>query len=156
MYDLFYILEVRPHHYNLIVKDTHYCIASGTDLEVIKRTIHKYVRKYKVEDRVYNTLSFMSDGGKAPLLVYEQRKKAYLSGEHLPFEDLIKEVVAQALKENRQDTPYHHTKKRVKAVTPLVQRSASPLPPLNEVRVVKKITPLKVKRTTVLSGHTTE
>ena len=155
MYDLFYILEVRPNHYNLIVRDTHYCIAGFNDLEVIKRTIHKYVRKYKIEDRVYNTLSFMSDGGRVPPKVYEERKKAYLSGEHLVFEDLIKEVVAQALKENRQDTPYHHAKKRAVGVSLHTTVRTNPLTPTNEVRVVKKIVPRKITRTTT-SGRTTE
>ena len=43
MYDLFYIIEVSPQWYNLIVKDTHYCITCGSDLELLKRTIYKYV-----------------------------------------------------------------------------------------------------------------
>ena len=152
MYDLFYILEVKPHYYNLITRDTHYCIASGPDLEVIKGTIYKYVRKYKIEDRVYNTLSFMTDGGRVPPTVFEERRKAYLSGEHLPFDSLIRGVVAQALKDNRQDTPYHHAKKKVRVVTPTVRTAANTLPP-EQKRAVGKIRPLTVKRTTVLSGQ---
>ena len=154
MYDLFYIIEVSPQWYNLIVKDTHYCIACGSDLEKIKRTIHKYVRKYKIEDRVYSALKGLEDCGKVPPTVLEQRRKDYLSGKHLVFNDLIRGVVAEAIKENRQDTPYHHAKKKVRTVTPPhTEVRTSPLPPPNEVRVVKKIRPLTVKRTTVLSGQ---
>lgn len=156
MKDLFYILEVSPQWYNLIVKDTHFCIACGSDLEVFKRTIYKYVRKYKIEDRVYSALKAMECGDSVPPTVFEQRQKDYLSGKHLVFEDLVRGVVEEALKDNRKDTPYHHAKKKVRTIVPHTVVSASPLPPTNEVRVVKKIRPLSIKRTTVLSGQTTE
>lgn len=152
MYDLFYIIEVRPQWYNLILKDTHFCLACGNDLEVFKRTIYKYVRKYKVGDRVYKALKGLESGGEVPPTVYEQRQKDYLSGKHLVFNDLIRGVVSEALKDNRKDTPYHHTKKKVRTITPVVKVAASPLTPLNEEReqkrVVGKITPLKIRRTT--------
>lgn len=159
MYDLFYIVEVKPQWYNLIVKDTHYCVACGSDLETFKRTIYNYVRKYKIEDRVYKALSGLSDGGRVPHTVLDQRRKDYTSGKHLVFNDLVRGVVAQALKDNRQDTPYHHAKKKVRTVAPVEQVAARSLPPLNETtpkKVVGKIRPLTVKRTTVLSGNTTE
>lgn len=162
MYDLFYIIEVRPQWYNLLLKDTHYCVACGNDLEVFKRTIYKYVRKYKMEDRVYRALKGLSDSGEVSPITYEQRRRDYLSGKHIVFNDLVRGVVSQALKDNRQDTPYHHIKKKVRTITPppSVKAVASPLPPLNEGaeqrRSVGKIRPLSIKRTTVLSGHTTE
>ena len=146
MYDLFYIIEVSPQWYNLIVKDTHYCIACGSDLEPLKRTIYKYVRKYKIEDRVYRVLRGLSDGGRVCPSTLTQRQEDYLKGKHLVFNDLVRGVVAQALKDNRQDTPYHHAKKKVRAVTP-VEVAASPLPPTNEVRTVGKIRPRKIQRT---------
>ena len=148
MYDLFYIVEVSPQWYNLIVKDTHYCVACSKDLEVLKRTIYSYVRKYKLVDRVYKALSGLESGGTVAPTTYERRRKDYLSGKHLVFNDLIRGVVSEALKENRQDTPYHHAKKKVRTITPQCVVAASPLPPTQEVRAVKKITPLKVKRTT--------
>ena len=160
MYDLFYIVEVRPQWYNLCLKDTHFCVACGKDLEVLKRTIYNYVRKYKIEDRVFKALKDTECGGRVPPTAYERRKKDYDSGLHLVFNDLVRGVVAQALKDNRQDTPYHHAKKKVRTVTPVEQVRTSPLPPLNEdstpKKVVGKIRPLTVKRTTVLSGQTTE
>lgn len=151
MYDLFYILEVTPQWYNLLVRDTHCCIACGRDLEVFKRTIYNYVRKYKIEDRVYKALNGLSDGGRVPPTVFSQRQEDYTSGKHLVFNDLIRGVVVQALKENRKDTPYHHAKKKVRTVPHNTVAVASHLPPTNEVRAVKKIRPLLVKRTIVLS-----
>ena len=156
MYDLFYILEVRPQWYNLCLKDTHFCLACGGDLETFKRTIYKYVRKYKIEDRVYSALKGLECGGRVPPTVFEQRQKDYDSGKHLVFNDLVRGVVAEALKDNRQDTPYHHAKKKVRTVAPVEQVAARSLPPLNETtpkKVVGKIRPLTVKRTTVLSGQ---
>ena len=146
MYDLFYIVEVSPQWYNLILKDTHYCIGCGSDLESMKRTIYHYVRKYKTEDRVYRAISGLSDGGRVSPATLTQRQKVYDSGKHLVFNDLVRGVVAQALKDNRQDTPYHHVKKKVRTVTP-VGVAASPLPPTNEVRAVGKIRPRKIQRT---------
>lgn len=148
MYDLFYIIEVSPHWYNLILKKTHYCVACGGDLERIKRTIHSYVRKYKTEDRVYRAMERLEDCGRVSPATYEMRNNLYLSGVPEVFNDLIRGVVSEALKENRQDTPYHHAKKKVRTITPHTVVAASPAPPLNEVRVVKKVTPLKIKRTT--------
>ena len=153
MYDLFYITEVSPQWYNLIVKDTHYCVACGSDLEVFKRTIYKYVRKYKIEDRVYRALRELSDSGHVPPAVLEKRKKDYLSGGHTVFNDLIRGVVSEALKDSRKDTPYHHAKKKVRTIRPVEQVRTSPLPPLNEEKVQKrsvgKIRPLSIRRTTV-------
>ena len=160
MYDLFYIVETRPHWYNLLVKDTHYCVACGSDIQVLLNTVYKYVRKYKIEDRVYSALSKMTDRGVPPTTTLNKRKAQYTTGGHLVFNDLIRGVVSQALKDNRQDTPYHHAKKKVRTVVPRTEARTSPLPPLNEEKVQKrsvgKIRPLSVKRTTVLSGHTTE
>ena len=160
MKDLFYILEVRPQWYNLIVKDTHYCIACGSDLEKFKRTIYKYVRKYKIEDRVYSALRNTESGGQVAPTTRDKRRALYLSGQHLVFNDLIRGVVEEALKDNRKDTPYHHAKKKVRTIVPRTEVRTSPLPPPNEVvipkRSVGKIRPLSIKRTTVLSGQTTE
>lgn len=146
MYDVFYIIEVSPQWYNLILTSSHYCVACG-DLDTLKRTIHKYVRKYKVEERLNKTIKRLSDSGYVHPTTYEQRKRLYDSGEHIVFNDLIRGVVGEALKENRRDTPYHHTKKKVVKVTPPHTTVVLTTTPVEEVKVVKKIKPLKVKRT---------
>ena len=148
MYDLFYIVEVRPQWYNLILKDTHFCIGCGGDIDTLKRTIYNYVRKYKTEDRVYRAIKGLECSGKVAPTVYDKRCEDYLSGKHIVFNDLVRGVVVQAIKDNRQDTPYHHAKKKVRTIVPHTVVAASPLPPTDKVRVVKNITPLKVKRTT--------
>lgn len=147
MYDLFYIIEVSPQWYNLIVRDTHYCVACGGDLDQLKRTIYSYVRKYKVKDRVYRVLSGLESGGTVSPATFGRRAQLYDSGAHFTFEDLVRGVVSEALKENRQDTPYHHAKKRAVVLVPK-KIAASPMPPSQEVRTIGKVTPRKIKRTT--------
>ena len=155
MKDLFYIVEVHPQRYNLLVKDTHYCIACGSDLESFKRTIYSYTRKYKTEDRVYKALRGLSDGGRVSPATYDQRQKDYMSGKHLPYTTLVSGVVAQALKDNRQDSPFNRVKKRMTTITP-IGVAASPLPPANTKRAVGKITPCKIQRTKTTVVTTTE
>ena len=145
MYDLFYIIEVSPQWYNVLVRDTHYCIACGNDLETLKRTIYSYVRKYKVEERVFSALKGLSDSGKVAPTTFAHREKDYDSGKHLPYCDVVREVVAQALKDNRQDTPFNRTKKVVKKV--ITQKVVESPLPLEVGKVVKRITPLKIQRT---------
>lgn len=150
MYDLFYIVEVKPQWYNLIVNGIHYCISCGSDLEVLKRTLYNYVRTLKTKDRVYRVIRGTDNRGKVCPSTYAQRKQDYDSGKHMVFNDLVREVVAQALKDSRKDSPYHKTKKKVKAVVhtpPTEERTITPAP-TQEVRVVKKITPRKITRTT--------
>ena len=146
MQDLFYIIEVRPQWYNLIVKDTHYCIGCGSHLDTLLEVIYKYVRKYKTEDRVYNTLRGLSDNGDIAPTTMEKRQKDYISGKHIVFEDLVKDIVIKALKDNRQDTPYHKIKGKVKTT---VKTQRTTITTKNEVRVIKRTTPLVIKRTII-------
>ena len=148
MKDLFYIVEVKPQWYNLIVKDTQYCLGCGDDLEPLKRTIYNYVRKYKTKERVLDVLSKMTDLGKVSPATFAQRQQAYEEGGHEVFDSLVLEVVERALKDNRQDTPYNHTKGKVKIVPTTTVRERS-LPPVNTTptKVVKVIRPRKITRT---------
>lgn len=152
MYNLFYITEVRPQWYNLILKDTHFCVACGSDLSVMEKTIYSYVRKYKTADRVYRAMTKLEGGDRVSPATYDKRSNDYKSGKHLVFNDFVTGIVTRAIKDNRHDTPYHHTKKKVKSLVPhttVTHIAASHVPPLNkEVRVGKKITPLKIKKTT--------
>lgn len=145
MKETFYIIEVSPQWYNLLVKDSHFCLACGTDLEVLKKTIYNCVRKYKTEDRLNRVIEELSNSGQIAPSTFNQRQKDFDSGKHLVFEDLVEEVVAEALKDNRKDTPYHRVKERLStSVTSVKARSISTDPVTT--RVVKRVTPLAVRR----------
>lgn len=148
MYDLFYIVEVSPQWYNLIVRGTHCCVSCGADLEKIKRTLYNYVRKYKTEDKVYRVLSSLEGGGKVSPATYNLREDYCKVGLDLVFKDLVRGVVSQALKDNRHDTPYHHTRNKVRTVVKPPEGVVNTAPtPRCEVKVVAKVKPLKIKRT---------
>ena len=148
MYEVFYVIELKPQWYNLRLRGTHYCVACTNDLEVIKRTIYNYVRKYKVVDRIYRATRETESGGYIPPTSFEKWSKDYGAGKHLKFADMVCGVVGEALRDNRKDTPYHHAKKKVRTIVPPHKVAASTSPPQNEKRVVGKITPCKIKRTT--------
>jgi hypothetical protein len=98
---------------------------------------------------MYKALNDLSYGGRVPPLEYDRVNELYLSGEGLVHSEDLKRTIAQAIEDNRQDTPYNNTKKKVK--TTLIKRTTSPAPLTQEDTPVKtcgkKIRPLKVKRT---------
>lgn len=148
MYDLFYIVETHTGWYNLRLKDTHYCIACGSDLESLKRTIYSTVRRYKTEERIYSAIESLSDNGVVAKKTLEKCREDYLSGEHIVFKSLVKDVVNKALKDNREDCPFNKVKKRLKTVvkdSPKVIEEKTTTP--TKVFSPRKITPRKVIRT---------
>lgn len=150
MYDLFHIVEVSPQWYTLLLKDTFTCVASGADLSKIRQVIYDYVRKYKTEERVFRMTRLLSDGGRVSGATFNKRQKDYLEGKHLVFNDLVRGAVKEAIKDNREDTPYRRLQNKVKTVVPTKKEI---LPPTNiEVKVTKKVSALKVRRTPLTTG----
>ena len=147
MKDLFYIVEVRPQWYNLLLKDTHYCITCGSDLEAMKKVVYDYVRKFKTPDKVYRLVSGFSDHGLISPATFEKREEDFGDGRHHSFISMIHEVVERAIKDNRFDTPYHQTKKRVVEITP-VEHTNTPFTVTKE-NSVRKITPIRIKKTPI-------
>lgn len=145
MYDLFYITEVSPQWYNLVLKDTHYCISCGTDLDLIGQVIYRYVRKYKIKDRVYKAISGLSDRGQVSPATFKKRQEDYDSGAHLVFNSFVKEAVTLALYDNRRDTPYHQSKRKVKTVVTAVEKTTDPCSERKRSVGLKR--PQKIQRT---------
>ena len=145
----FYILQTSEDWYQLRVVRTHFCVACGSEVTPLLNTVYKYVRKFKSAERMYKALNDLSYGGRVPPLEYDRVNELYLSGEGLVHSEDLKRTIAQAIEDNRQDTPYNNTKKKVK--TTLIKRTTSPAPLTQEDTPVKtcgkKIRPLKVKRT---------
>ncbi len=145
----FYILQTEKDWYQLRVVRTHFCVACGSKVPLLLNTVYKYVRKFKSAERMYKVLDDLSCGGKAYPSEYDRVSKLYLSGEGLVHSEDLKRTIARAIEDNRQDTPYNNTKKKVK--TTLLKRTTSPAPLTQEDTPVKtcgkKIRPLKVKRT---------
>ena len=145
----FYILQTREDWYQLRVVRTHFCVACGSEVTPLLNTVYKYVRKFKSAERMYKALDDLSYGGRVSPLEYDRVNDLYLSGEGLVCSEDLRRTIAQAIEDNRQDTPYNNTKKKVK--TTLIKRTISPASLTQEDTPVKtcgkKIRPLKVMRT---------
>lgn len=116
MYDVFYIVEVGENWYHLHIKDTHYCLGATHDLEALKRTIKRLVKKYRTKERLMRGLAQMEDKGK----VNENMTKIYAelyAGLHHYYDEVVKITVKEALEEVKQDSTFNRVKKRLKTVT---------------------------------------
>ena len=149
MYDLFYIVEVHDHWYNLRLKNTHYCVGCGSDIENLLGTVGHYVKKYKTAERVYLMIRGLSDGGRMSPATFDQYKAQYDSGKSFPFKQMVYDAVALAKKEDRENSPYNRAKRQVRTVVredhiDIVQEVVKEVLPMCAKR---KITPHKIKRT---------
>jgi hypothetical protein len=145
----FYIVQHKEDWYSLRVKETHYCISCGSSIDTLLTVVHRYVRQFRTAERMYRALSRLTDGGKCARKEYEHYSLLYLTGENIVHTQEVRDTISRAIQENRQDTPYNNTKKKVKT-TP-IKRTTSPAPSTQEDTPMKtcgkKIRPLKVKRT---------
>lgn len=115
MKDLFYIVKVRDNWYRLHIKDTHYCIGAGEELTPLLRTVSRLIKKYRTKSRILSALSRLEDKGQ----VNEHMREVYRQDYELLSEDcdgILTEVVAKALDEVKDDTPFKRTQKRLNKV----------------------------------------
>ena len=112
MKNLFYIVEVKPHWYNLRTTNNHYTLVAGSSLETLLNSVFRYCTKYKTEEKLMKRLRKMEDRGLTPqktLVIYQQQYNE--SGDQ--FKDLIDEQVEKAMQYNRENTPYKRARKKV-------------------------------------------
>ena len=149
MQNTFYIVEVEDSWYNLRLVNTHHCISCGGDLSILLDTLYKYVRKYKTPERVYKAVESTEYSTVSPA-TFEQREQEYRSGRSEPYEDLVYDRVAEALRDNIQDSPYNRAKKRVRTVlTAVTQKGAPVQESFLERKPVSKIKAMKIIRTAI-------
>lgn len=150
MKDTFYIAEVNNNWYNLRVKETHYCVSCGDDVEKLLKVIEKYVRKYRDSEHLYRVLSKLDCKGRVPTHSYMQWEREHLMRSR-PYKELVEEAVDRALKEKREQTPFRKAKNRVKlALTPKKEKAEPLEPTVIEEPVVRKIAPIKITRTVTI------
>lgn len=128
MFDTFYI----AHHINgaspwymLIVKDTHFCLSCGSDLNKITTSLRRCVMRTRTRERLLNELEGLECGGRISPATFEQREKYYR--EHgRDYEDLVHSTVSEALREAREEdkknSPLRKTTSRLKKagrITPI-------------------------------------
>ena len=143
MFDTFYITCTENSTgtwYMLLVKESHFCLASGKDLETLTQVIHKYVKRYRTRDRFMRALKGLSYGCSVSAPTFEQRRKDFLLyGED--YEDLVHSIVEEAFREAREEdkenSPLRKTTTRLKRAG----RVSPPPKPVVEERTTRTTTP---------------
>lgn len=119
MLDSFYIVgkntPISGVWYKLVIKDTHFCVSSGSDLEKVLKVLKTYVKRYRTRERLLKVISKL-DGSRLSPATFERSEKEFKScGDY--YKDLVTATVEEALKELREEdkanSPLHKTKKRL-------------------------------------------
>jgi len=105
--------------YMLCVRETHFCISCGSDLERTLDNLKKSVKRHRRPERLMKALSGLECGGKVSPATFEQREEWYrLHGED--YKDLVHSTVLEALQEAREEdkanSPLRKTTNRKKKV----------------------------------------
>lgn len=105
--------------YMLLVRETHFCICCGSDLEKILKSLKKCVKRTRRPGRLLRELSGLDCGGRVSPATFDQREEWYrLHGED--YEDLVHSTVVEALhearEEDKENSPLRKTTNRLKKV----------------------------------------
>lgn len=105
--------------YMLLVRETHFCIACGSDLGKIIECLKKNVKRNRRPERLLRELSGLDCGGTVSPATFEQREEWYRAhGED--YADLVHSTVMEALHEAREEdkanSPLRKTTNRLKKV----------------------------------------
>ena len=122
MTDTFYIAyDNSPPRtwYMLIIKDTHFCISCGMDLDKILKSLKKCVKRTRSKERLLREIRGLNCGNTVSPATFEQREEWYkLHGKD--YEDLVHSTVLEALheakEEDRENSPLRKTTKRLQKV----------------------------------------
>ena len=120
MTNTFYIAHHRTvggDWYMLIVRDTHFCLSCGSDLDRIVTALRRCVKRTRTKERLMRELRGLECGGTISPATFDQREVWYR--EHgKDFFDLVHSTVEEALKEAREEdkenSPLRKTQSRLK------------------------------------------
>lgn len=132
--------------YQLCLRDNHYCLACGGDLDTILRTIKTYVKRHRTVERLYRALNKMESGFSVSPSVYSLREDYYrVHGED--YDDLVLSAVASAIyeakEEDKVNSPLYKTRTRIRkaggaVVTKVTPVEVTPLVPSTQTLLRKK------------------
>lgn len=145
MFDVFYILHPNPTWYMLIIRDTHFCISCGDDLNKILNVLKRYVKEYKTKDKLLKAMRKLDGQGKVSPATYEQRETAFREHGH-EFKDLINKTVEEAINEARVEektnSPLYKAKTRLKkaggVVNVSIEEMVATVEPVRTPAIIKK------------------
>lgn len=103
--------------YMLMVKDYHFCISCGSDLDKIIKSLRRCVKRNRTKERLLRELSGLDCGGRVSPATYEQREE-YFRAHGEDYADLVHSTVVEALAEAREEdkknSPLRKTTTRLK------------------------------------------
>lgn len=113
MENMFYIVSPREGWYRLHIKDSHYCLGAGRNLDALLETLRKTVKRYKRVSRLENALKELEDHGE----VNDNTRSIYFEEYTLlahVYTDKVYSTVRCALEEVKFDTPFRRNIKKVR------------------------------------------
>lgn len=141
----FYInYDEKREWYMLCIKDTHFCMSCGKDLDFILKKIGEFVKRYKTKERMLRTLSELESKGLVTPKVFQQREDYYKShGED--FKDLIDSTVDEAIREVREEMRANNPYKKLKKRTTSIPKDYTPVETCRKTVDFTPATPRKRK-----------
>ena len=115
MEDLFYIVPIGDNWYNLRLKDSHYVLGCGSDLDRLLKTLRGLIKRYRTPAKLLSAVENFEDRGKVndlTLAVYQGQYEALGN----VMSDVVKKCVRDALEEVKFDTPFHRNRKKHKLI----------------------------------------
>lgn len=116
MLDTFYIVgkntPVSGMWYKLLLKDSHFCISCGGDLDKILQVLKTYVKRYRTKDKLLKALSKLDYNKVSPATFTQAEKEFKSSGDY--YNDLVTDTVEQALRELREEDKANSPLKKAK------------------------------------------
>ena len=100
--------------YMLLTRKTHFCISCGSDLDVRLRVLKDYVKRYRTEQRLLDSLERLDCGGKVSPATFEQRED-YFREHGEDYKDLVQTTVLEALAEARAEDKANNPLRKAKA-----------------------------------------
>lgn len=139
----FYInYDDKREWYMLCLRETHFCMSCGKDLDFILKKVGEFVKRYKTKERMMRSLSELESKGLVTPKVFQQREDYYKSHGN-DFSELLLTTVETALIEVRIEekvnSPFNKTKKRIK-------KKVTPLLPIEESAKPRDYTPATISR----------
>lgn len=126
MENMFYIVSPREGWYRLHIKDSHYCLGAGENLDTLLETLRKTVKRYKRVSRLENALKELEDRGEVNDNTRSIYSEEYTLLAHV-YEETVKKTVCSVLGELKYDSPLHRNlKKRItlKTESPKITQSS--------------------------------
>lgn len=119
MKDTFYMIVTHEHErpwYMLCVRDTHFCISCGMNLDRIREVLKSCIKRHRTRERLLDDLSKLECCGKVSPATFEQREDYYQKhweeNDHL-IRDAIEEAVKEVVEEVRANKPFNKVKARM-------------------------------------------